>query len=98
MLSEFGVLMISDVLSVSPGWRPFLDPMNVFQTWWWLLLVPMALGVSVVYRAVRLPTLERYWPLVLSMTAQIVVAMIALGAALYLFVQVFVPMIAGVGR
>jgi len=82
----------------APAWRPFLDPINAFHTWWWILLVPMAFGVSVVYRAVRLPTLERYWPLVLSMTAQIVLAMIALGAALYVFVQIFVPMIAGFGR
>lgn len=34
--------------------RPFLDPIELHGLWW-VLLIPLALGISVVYKAVRLP-------------------------------------------
>lgn len=34
--------------------RPFLDPIELHGLWW-VLLFPLALGISVVYKAVRLP-------------------------------------------
>jgi len=73
--------------------RPFLDPLNVHDVWW-LFLLPMALGISVVYKAVRLTTLERYWLQVFIMTAQIILGMLALAIASYLFVEVYVRFIA----
>ncbi|MCC6321811.1 MAG: hypothetical protein IT438_10310 [Phycisphaerales bacterium] len=74
-------------------WRPFIDPINVHESWF-LLLVPMAFGVAVVYKAVRMQELNRYWMHVIYMTAQIVIAMILLGAATYLIVIRFAPFIA----
>ncbi len=75
------------------AWRPFLDPIDA-HGWWFLLVVPMSFGIAVVYRAVRMPTLDGYWKRVLVLTAQIVVSMILLGIASYLFVQVVVPALA----
>lgn len=74
-------------------WRPFIDPLNIHQHWYWLL-IPMAFGVSVAYKAVRLQSLDRYWAQVMFMTAQIVVAMMLLGLATYLVVMRFAPWIA----
>lgn len=75
------------------AWRPFLDPLNVHDSWWWFL-IPMAFGISVVYRAARLRSLDKYWNSVLMMTIQIVLAMTLLAVASYLFVIVYVRFIA----
>ena len=40
---------------------PFLMPINALQEWWYLLLLPLAFGISMIYKALRMPTLERYW-------------------------------------
>lgn len=70
----------------------FLDPMNLHDAWW-LTLIPLAFFVSMAYKAVRVQTFDAYWKQVLMMTAQIVVAMIALAAALHLLVEIVVPAI-----
>ncbi|MBC7771659.1 MAG: hypothetical protein H7210_04115 [Pyrinomonadaceae bacterium] len=75
------------------AWRPFLDPLNVHDSWWYFL-VPLAFLISLTYRAARLRTLEKYWFSVFSMTIQIVFAMIGLVIASYLFVAVYVRFIA----
>lgn len=74
-------------------YRPFIDPLELHGAWW-LLLIPMSLGVAVVYKAVRLATLERYWQQVLMMTLQIIITMIVLAAASYVLVLVYVRLIA----
>ena len=74
------------------AWRPFLDPIVWFHDVWWLLLIPLSFGVAMIYRAVRLPTLEHYWRLVVSMTIQTVIAMILLAAFFYALVEWFVPL------
>lgn len=71
------------------AWRPFIDPINVHETWF-LLLVPLALGISVVYKAIRVKTMDRYWFNVLLMTSQVVVGMIGLAIAFYVLVEVVV--------
>jgi hypothetical protein len=77
------------------GYRPFLDPLNLHDVWW-LLLVPLSLGIAVVYKAVRMRTIEwrAYWGQVALMTGQIVVGMLALAAFAYLLVMVYVRFIA----
>ncbi|MFM9995952.1 MAG: hypothetical protein ACKVU4_09135 [Phycisphaerales bacterium] len=78
--------------ALAESWRPFLDPLDLHAAWW-LFLIPLAFGISVTYKAVRLPTLDRYWRGVAAMTAQIVGAMILLGIASYLFVGHVMPAI-----
>lgn len=74
------------------AWRPFLDPLDL-HTLWWLTLIPMALFVAMAYKAVRLPELDDYWRSVAVMTAQIILAMIALAAALHLIIEFVVPLL-----
>lgn len=90
--------MLSSLLAHAPvvapvlAWRPFLDPLDLHGPWF-VLLVPLAFGIAVTYRAVRVATFERFWRKVLILTFQIVVSMVLLGIASYLFIQVAVPML-----
>jgi len=88
--------MISSLLAAQPAltlaWRPFLDPIDA-HGWWYLLLIPLSLGISLAHRAVRLNDMSKYPRAVASLTAQIVVAIAALGVACYLIIQVLVPLL-----
>ena len=70
---------------------PFLDPINAVHDWWYLLLVPLSFSVSVIYLALRMPSLDQYWRRVLLMTVQIVGAIAALAIVLVVLVQVVIP-------
>lgn len=92
------VLAAADKSDLAPNWpmppfRPFIDPLELHQ-WWFLLLIPMAFLVSMTYKAVRLQSLENYWRHVLLMLFQIVVGMMALGATTYLLVFWFARFVA----
>jgi hypothetical protein len=76
------------------GYVPFIDPLDVHQ-WWYLLLIPVALLVSIAYKACRVESLSDFPREVAVMTVQIVVVMILLGFASFLFVEKVLPMIAG---
>ncbi len=73
------------------GYVPFVDPINVFHDWWYLLLIPLSFGISVVYRALKLPNLDRFWRSVAMMTVQIVLWMAVLALALVVLVQLVIP-------
>ena len=73
------------------AWIPFLEPINLFHQWWYLLLLPLALGLSITYKAIRVPTLNSYWWQVALMTTQIVCGVAALGVLVALFVQFAIP-------
>ena len=75
------------------AWRPFLDPIDA-HSWWFVLLIPLALGVSVTYKAVRLPDLSRLWRETAILTTQIVIGIILLGLASFLVIQKILPIIA----
>jgi hypothetical protein len=75
-----------------PPYRPFIDPLEV-HGWWWWMLIPMSLGIAVVYKAVRVRTVNERWAPYLRevgiMTVQIVVGMVMLVAASYALVEVY---------
>lgn len=77
-----------------PGYRPLIDPIQVHGLWW-MMLVPLALGVSIAYKAVRMRDLHGYWLAVLRMTMEIVVGMGLLGVATYLVVELYVRRMSG---
>ena len=70
---------------------PFLHPIDAVHDWSFLLLIPLSFGISVVYKALRLPTMNGFWRKVAVMTTQIVISMIALAIALTILVQVVIP-------
>ncbi|MBT8484276.1 MAG: hypothetical protein HKO59_14660 [Phycisphaerales bacterium] len=72
---------------------PFLHPIAAVHDWWYLLLVPLSFGIAVIYKAMRLPTLDAFWREVFVMTTQIVVAMIALAIGLAIWVRLVIPLL-----
>lgn len=76
------------------AWRPFLDPVDAHR-WWFVLLIPVALGVALGYKAVRTTDLKRYVPEVLTMTVQIVLGMVGLAAASFVLVEVYARWMTG---
>jgi hypothetical protein len=74
------------------AYTPFIDPINVHSTWFWML-IPLSLGVSIVYKALRVGDMKQYPKQVLAMTTQIVIVMVALGIASYVLIQHVVPRI-----
>ncbi|MBX3382680.1 MAG: hypothetical protein KF864_04125 [Phycisphaeraceae bacterium] len=78
--------------AVNLPWRPFIDPIDVHRAWY-LLIVPLALGISIVYKAVRVGDMRQYPRQVAVMTVQIIGAMALLGLASYLLIEHIVPAI-----
>lgn len=73
------------------GYVPFVDPINIFHNWWYLLLIPLSFGISVIYRALKMQDLDRFWRAVAMMTVQIVLVMAALAVALMVLVELTIP-------
>lgn len=74
------------------AWVPFRDPMPVYN-WWYFLLIPLALGISLVYKALRVHDLRSLWVQTLVMTLQVVLGMVALAIVLVLLVEFAIPML-----
>jgi hypothetical protein len=53
----------------------------------------LAFGVSVIYKAIRLPRMDAYWLQVWLMTGQIVLVMALLAIGIAVFIQLVVPII-----
>jgi len=72
-------------------WLPFRDPVDL-HAWWWVMILPLSIGIAVVYKAVRMRDLGgwgAYWRQVALMTVQIILGMALLAAATYTLVEVF---------
>ncbi|MFM9957792.1 MAG: hypothetical protein ACKVZJ_06930 [Phycisphaerales bacterium] len=71
---------------------PFLQPLALHD-WWWFTLVPMSFFIALAYKGVRMKSLEAraFWRAVLVMSAQVVLALMALAFGLFVFVEFVVP-------
>jgi len=71
------------------GGTPFIDPLDVHGTWW-LTIIPLALFLSIAYKAVRAPSVEgiAFWRSVAILAVQIILGMVALAAALHIFLAI----------
>lgn len=75
------------------AFRPFLDPLQL-HAYWWAFLLPLALGVSFTYKAVRVVSLADLIRQTIVMTAQIILGMVLLGIASFCFLEFVLPIIA----
>lgn len=73
------------------AWIPFLEPIRGIGNAWWLLAVPLIAGISVAYKAVRAPHVERFWGQVAWFSVRITLIMIALAVGLFVLVRVILP-------
>lgn len=78
-----------------PAWRPFLDPIPLPGGTWWLTLIPLAILISMAYKAVRVRNMDRYFANVLVMSAQIVAAMFFFAVGIHVLVIWIVPALGG---
>lgn len=74
------------------AYRPFIDPVDI-QRIWYILLIPLALGIAITYKAVRIPDMRHFPRQVILMTVQTIIGMLALGAASFFIVQHIAPLI-----
>lgn len=77
------------------AYRPFLDPLPLHDLWW-VTIIPLALGISAAYKAVRIPDADlatpRYLRHVFSMTTQAIGAMLGIWVGLVLLIEFIVPL------
>ena len=67
-----------DVGTTLLAWTPFLQPAPAVDRWWWLLIIPLAVGISFAYKATRTADIARLPRDALRMSALIVAAMVGL--------------------
>ena len=77
------------------AWTPFMMPMPGVQQQWLWLLIPLIFGIAMMYKAVRVESIEDggYWRQVGLMTLQILGVFIGLGVGFLILVQFLVPML-----
>jgi hypothetical protein len=73
------------------AWTPFLQPAPGVDRWWWLLVAPLAIGLSIAYKAIRVKDLAELPRASLVMTVQIVAGLAALAVALFILVILVLP-------
>jgi hypothetical protein len=73
------------------AWIPILEPMPWAHRIWWLFAIPLALGMSMAWKAVRLPSLEHYWRAVFVMTGQILLTIVGIAVGLFVIVVLLLP-------
>lgn len=80
-----GLMMMS-----TAAYRPFLDPMDLHDSWW-ITLFPLLFLMSMAYKACRVGDLRVYWRQVVIMTAQLVVLMVVVAASVHAIVEWVIP-------
>ncbi len=73
------------------SWIPFVGPMNWMQSVWYISLIPLAIGIAMIYKAIRVTHLRTYWAQVGMLSVQIVCTIVLLAIALIVFVQFIIP-------
>jgi hypothetical protein len=81
----------ADIASSLTAWTPFLEPLPSAGRHWWLFIVPLALFLSMAWKAVRLPRMDHYWRDVFAMMFMIIAGVIGVAIGLYILVIVVMP-------
>ena len=74
------------LLDLAAAWRPFLDPLPLHRQWLWLL-PPLVVAIAVLYKALKLPTLDGLVVEVVKLSVYILVVMAAAAALLWVVVD-----------
>lgn len=73
------------------AWIPFLEPIRGIGNAWWLLSIPLIVGISVAYKSIRAASVERFWGQVTWFSLRVMLIMVALTVALLVLVRIVVP-------
>lgn len=74
------------------AWIPLLEPVHLGRAWW-LLIAPLCLGIAIVYRAVKAPTMDHFLAGVIKLTANILGVMALLGVLVFVVVYGALPLL-----
>jgi hypothetical protein len=74
------------------AYRPFLDPLNLHNHWFWTL-IPLLMLTAMAYKGIRIVEFTpRRWLIQSAfMTAQLLILMAGLAIGLHLVVELFLP-------
>jgi hypothetical protein len=86
MTMWLGLLAVVTAWPTALGFRPFLDPLPI-DRYWMLLLIPMVVAISVVYKTIKTDRLSKIPREASVLAAQIVAFMILAAAALWLLTE-----------
>lgn len=75
------------------AWTPFFEPLPFVQSSWLWLLVPLVVGIAMMYKAIRVESIDHFWRGVLVMTAQVLLAFAGLAVGFFLLVQFVIPLL-----
>lgn len=82
-----------DLTQALLAYRPFIDAIDI-DRYWYFTLIPLALGISLTFKAVRVQTFDAFPRQVLTMAALIILGIVGLGLLTLLVVTVGMPMVA----
>jgi len=69
------------------GFRPFFEPLPM-DRYWMLLLIPLVVGISVVYKTVKVDRLDKLPREATALALQIVAFMAMAAAALWMITEI----------
>jgi hypothetical protein len=76
--------LLNLALPMLAAWRPFLDPLDLHTGWHAMLLaVPLVLGIAIVYKALKLPSLRHLGRESLKLASYILALMVLAAAILW---------------
>jgi hypothetical protein len=80
-------MMVAFLNVATLAYRPFLDPLPL-DTYWLLLLPPLALAIAVVIKTIRLPNLKQLPRQATLLALQIIIFMGLTAAGLWLLTEI----------
>jgi hypothetical protein len=73
------------------AWIPFLQPVPELVSLWYLLCIPLVIGVAMVYKALWIPEGRSWGQQVIMMSVLMVGGLAGLAIVLGAFVQIVIP-------
>lgn len=70
------------------AWMPFLHPLPL-DRYWMILIVPLLLGITVVWKVIKLDNLQKLWREVVLLTGQFIALMAIAAVLLWLITTLF---------
>ncbi|MGP1345594.1 MAG: hypothetical protein ACTS3F_02855 [Phycisphaerales bacterium] len=94
LLNHTNTTAPADLAARSLAYRPFLDPLELHDHWFWTL-IPLLLLTAMAYKGIRVGefTARRWCAQSLIMSLQLVVLMAALAIGLHAIVEFVVPVL-----
>jgi len=81
-----------DAVSVTLAYTPFIDPLDLHDLWF-LLLLPLGVLIAMAYKAVRVPDMGDYWRQTGKFALQIVGGIVGLYAFSLVVLNVLLPVL-----